>query len=233
MPGDAPMVPAGAPDSGLALLIGLAVGYGYYWFATRDGGQPEDEEEYDEEDEEDEVERPKRVSRLSRFRDVTTDSLIDRPAVLASTGKPGDCYKAVRMLPASQGLAQTKTEKGIFRRVLKAVADDCRGAEDAVDRAIDDLEAGREEIEDMLDVAPGPTNRLISEGLRRTKRKKIGKDDEIEALTQVAHRRGASARGGRPRGASLKVRRAAGQSYRLRKEKAPTKRGYKWRREEI
>lgn len=229
-------------DPGLALLAGIAVGYGYYWFSTRQAAAREADE--DDELEDDEVERP-RSKRMSRLADATTDSLIDRPAVLADSG---DCYKAVLALPGSQALARTQSEKKIFKRVLRAVADDCRHAEDDIDRAMNALERQREEIEDLLDVdttsADSDPDRIIQArrqaqaavkrgDLTRTRKKRMPKDEELEWLDRVAHTRGATARGGRPRGASHVLRKKTGEKFRFKQEKAATKRGYKWRKEKF
>lgn len=232
--------PSGGADPGILLLAGLVVGYGYYWFATREqNAEPADEEdEYDD----DEIERPKRVG---RYADVTTDTLIDRPAVLADSG---DCYKAVLALPGSQALARTSAEKKIFKRVLKAVADDCHHAEEDVDRAMEALERQRDEIEDMLDVdtteVDSDPDRIIQARrnaqdavrrgtLTRTRKKRIPREEEIEWLDRVSSSRGQTSRGGRRGGASVFVTKKSGDKFRLKKEKAPTKRGFKWRKESM
>lgn len=237
--GDDTAQPGAAPN-GMALFVGLAVGLAYWWMGQR---QQEREEDLGEQEDDEAVERPRRVARLS---DVTTDRLIDEPAVVASSGRAGDCYKAVKMLPGRQSLATSAHEKSIFRRVLKSVADDCREHEEAIDDALEDLEETREEIEDILGVdssnvsddperniaARHAAQKAVREGsLTRTRRKKVPASPEIDILDRAAASRGASARGGRPRGASLLVRRPGGQKFRLKKEKAPTKRGFKWRKE--
>lgn len=247
-----PEVPPAAPpanDSGLTLLIGLAVGVGYYWFASRQalgaGAEDEGDDDGEEYEEEDDVEEPQQISELS---DATTDALIDRPAMLARSGKAGDCYKAVKLLPMSQALARNQSETKVFRRVLKSVSDDCQGVPDAVERAMEEIEARRDEIEEVLDVdtteidsdsdrniqARRAAQASVKRGdLTRTRKKRQPRSEVIDMLDKVAHSKGSSAKGGRPRGASVRVKRKGGESYRLRQEKAPTKRGYKWRKESV
>jgi hypothetical protein len=226
----------------MALLVGVAVGLFYWWMGQKQQDALGDE---DEPEDDEEIERPRRVARLS---DATTDSLIDEPAVVASSGRAGDCYKAVKMLPGRQSLASTARERTIFRRVLKSVADDCREHEDAIDDALEDLEETRGEIEDILGVdtstvsddperniaARHAAQKAVREGsLTRTRRKKVPSAPEIDVLDRAAGSRGTTARGGRPRGASMLVRRPSGEQFRLKKEKAPTKRGFKWRKEKV
>lgn len=236
--------PSGAPDPGIALLVGLAVGYGYYWFASSNAAPEGDEDGEDLDD--DEIERPERIGRLD---DAVTDSIIERPARFAKSGRDGDCYKAVKLLPASRALANNEHERRIFKRVLKAVADDCRGAEDAVDRAMDDIERTRDEIEEMLDVdtseVDSDPDRIIAArrqaqaamrrgDLTRTRRKKVPRDPVVDILDKVASTRGATKKGGRPSsGASHRFKKPGGPWVRMKAEKAKTKRGFKWRKEEI
>lgn len=242
--------PAGPPDPGIALLLGLVVGYGYYWFATRNA-EPAEEDDDGEDVEDEEIERPRRVG---KYADMTTDALIDRPAVIASSGRAGDCSKAVKLLPKSAMLAQTQSEKKIFKRVLRSVVEDCGGAaaeraevRDAVENAVDQLEDVREEIEDLFDVdtsaADSDPERILKakraaaireEGLTRTRRKRVPRNPETDLLDKVSAGRGATSRGGRPSsGASHRFKKPGGPWVRMKAEKAKTKRGFKWRKEEI
>lgn len=242
--GDAPATPA-APN-GMALLIGLVVGGAYWWMAQRQKAsqeaedEEEDNDEGDEEDDDDDERfEPHHTERLSRARlsDVTTDSLLDEPAILASRGKPGDCFKAVKMIAGRQGLATSAHEKSIFKRVLRKVSNDCSHAEEEVEDALTELETEREEVEEVFgptsqsDNAPrqGSRGTLHEPGFRKSKKSLIRK---TSAEGGDARSKGRT-RAGRPRGASFIVRKPGAAPYRVKREAAKTKRGFKYRKEEI
>lgn len=258
--------PAG---NGLALLAAVGIGLATYWAHTTkmfngdDGGEDDDErDDGEEEDIDDDDFEPTggRHARLADLDDAVTDSLLDEPAVVASSRRPGDCKKAARMLLSRRGLAQRPNERALYSRVVKKVASDCHDQQDAVKEAIDAERERQDDIADELDSTwdeeegPGarsaderPT-KFPGEGFRKTKRKWTKKGGaarkkrrtevspgERDLLDSIAHskkpnRPGASG-GGRPGASAVRVKKRGGEQYRIRKEKAKTKRGHTWRKE--
>lgn len=245
-----PVSIVGAHSRGTLFFIFAAVAGATYWFNKRKQQYAGDDEGEDDDDGEDidfipPSHRKKSTSRsrqqLEDLDDAVTDSLIDEPAVVASSGRPGDCKKAARMLLSRSGLAQTSSERGLYNRVVKKVASDCRGAEDAVAEAIEEEQGRREEIEEVLGArgvrSHEDVERHPGEGFRKTKTKltkktttskrRSWKPELVEEIEEVAH----AHRPGRRGAAAIGVRKKSGETYRIRKEKAKTKRGYTWRKE--
>lgn len=152
--------------------------------------------------------------KLAGFRDAVTDSLIDRPAILA---KEGDCGGAVNQLLRQRRLrlARTPAEQEIQRRAVTVVHSRC-GPE--LERAIKAAEAESAELESSISVV-SPTTRAEAKatGLRAGTRRdvKLKRDAETRAeeawwaarATGTDDRlpTGVSARGGRRRGQSQKA----------------------------
>ncbi len=237
VPPDPPVPGVPGPSRGLLLFVGLAAGL-TYWFTHRDraagfGEDDEDEDDFEDDDEDFDDEDDDFEPPAARFRDATTDSLLDEPAVVAESGRPADCKKAAMLLLRRQALVNTERERGLFNKVVRKVASDCRGAEEAVQEAIDDAAARREEAEQAVGMklirSPYDTSRLPAEsGFRKSKR-------TLKRTTTTEHgdaRSKGRGRSGRPGQSPMRVKKASGERFKLRKEKAKTKRGYTWRRED-
>lgn len=262
--GVTPDTAVAGPSRGTAILLAIGVGLATYWANKKfSGGSMGDDEEDDKDDEDDgediDFEPPR--ARMSDLDDAVTDSLLDEPAVIASSRKPGDCKKAARMLLSRSGLAQRPAERALYNKVVRKVANDCAEQQEAVQEAVEDVIERQEEIEDMLDVraemeteridtAEGARKRqFVAPGFRKTKNKWTKKGHsarktrrteispgEQDILDSIAHakkpnRPGAKG-GGRPGASAIRVKKRGGEQYRIRKEKAKTKRGHTWRRED-
>lgn len=231
----------GQPPARSALLFaGLLFG-GIYWFTHRheaaNWGRDDEDDEGDEgnegDDEDDsfvEPERRERREAVGDYEDAVTDSLIDEPATISASGRPGDCKKAAMRLMRVQALVQRPSERSIYDRVVRKVASNCRGAEEAIEEAIEEAAGLREEAErevgarlirSPLDVQRGTSH---EHGFRKSK-KKLTRKTTSEGRPEGVRGRGR-------RGASaISVRRGGKEVARLRKEKSKTKRGYTWRKE--
>lgn len=246
------------PSQGQLLFWGLAAGAAY-WFANRDkfkhglaglmgGGADEDDDEDEEDDYDDDFEddedddEPEDQPRLSELNDAVTDSLIDEPAVISQSGRAGDCKKAAMRLMRVQALVQRPSERSLYDRVVRKVATNCRGEEASIQDAITEAAERRAEAEEELgskltegletkrtETPEGSRKRTFVEpGFRKTKHKLTRK-----TTTEPAAERSGKGKGqGHRRGASaVDVRRGGRTAYKMRKEKAKTKRGYTWRKE--
>lgn len=229
-PAAAPTPPT--PTRGALLFAGLLFG-GIYWYTHRHEAaafEEDDEDEEDDSDEEDEFVPPEqREAAIGDYEDAVTDSLIDEPATISASGRPGDCKKAAMRLLRVQALVQRPSERSIYDRVVRKVASNCRGAEEALEEAVEEAAALREEAEEAVGArlirSAGDTSRMPEHGFRKTKRKLTRK------TTSEGRPEGVRGRG--RRGASaIEVRRGGKKSHSLRKEKSKTKRGYTWRRED-
>lgn len=222
-----------APTRGALLFAGLLFG-GIYWYTHRHEAAAFEEDDEDEDDEEDEsgfVPPAARSAAVGDYEDAVTDSLLDEPATISASGRPGDCKKAAMRLFRVQSLAQRPNERALYDRVVRKVASNCRGAEEALEEAVEEAAQLREEAEEAVgaklirsahDIAPGTSH---EHGFRKSK-KKLTKKTITEGRPEGVRGRGR-------RGASaIEVRRGGKRSHGLRKEKSKTKRGYTWRRED-
>lgn len=87
--------------------------------------------------------------------DDVTDSLLDEPALVADTGRPGDCYKAAKLLSARRGLAKSGRERTLFRKVVKSVVDSCREQPESIERAVTEAADRIEEAESLFEAKGG------------------------------------------------------------------------------
>lgn len=221
------------PTRGALLFAGLLFG-GIYWFTHRDeaaawGRDGDDDSGDDDSDDSDSFVEPERRA-VGDYEDAVTDSLIDEPAVISASGRPGDCKKAAMRLMRVQALVQKPSEHSLYDRVVRKVATNCRGAEAAVEEAIEEAADLREEAEREVGMklirSAGETSRMPEHGFRKSKKK-------LTRKTTGAERGEAGVRGRGRRGSSaIEVRRGGKTAFTLRKEKAKTKRGYTWRRED-
>jgi hypothetical protein len=124
-------------------------------------------------------------ARRRRMSDVVTDSLLNEPAIIAQTGTVADCEKAARLLTKRKMLVKAEHEHARFKRVVRDVADSCRGAAaEAVERVVEHELERREEIEEDM---PPPVSRL-----------KKGQSTQMTIMTDILDTVAHGRREGRP-----------------------------------
>lgn len=163
----------------------------------------------------------RKARKARKLGSMETDRLLDEPAIIAESGSVVDCMKAATLLSKRRSLVSGEQQRKHFKRVVRAVADACRGeAAEAVARVVEREQERRDEIEEDLP----PVVRA-----QDVKRQNVQAKLMTDLLDTAAHHR----REGRREGAAHVLKRA-GKKYRVSRHRDAAKpSGYRTRKTEL